>query len=55
MVETKFLDVIDRRVVEITAQQSVIGRNLTVKEVITALEFLLADDNPMCGENLLLG
>lgn len=54
MVETKFLENVDSRIVEITAQQSHLGRNITVREVVTAIEFLLSDRNPMCGENLVL-
>lgn len=55
MVETKFLQALDQRVVEMISQQSSIGRNLMVREVVTAIEFLLSDENPMCGENLVIG
>lgn len=54
MVETKFLGKIDSRIVKMAAQQSYLGRNITVKEVVAAIEFLLSDVNPMCGENLVL-
>nr|WP_300809547.1 SDR family oxidoreductase [uncultured Acetatifactor sp.] len=55
MVETKFLEALDQRVVEMTAQQTNRGRNLTIQEVVAAIEFLLSDENSMCGENLVIG
>ena len=55
MVETKFLEALDQRVVEMAAQQSAIGRHLTVREVVAAIEFLLSDENSMCGENMVIG
>ena len=54
MVETKFLEAMDQRVVEMAAQQSAIGRHLTVREVVAAIEFLLSDENSMCGENMVI-
>jgi len=54
MVDTKFLESVDRRIVEVTAQKSRLGRNITVREVVTTIEFLFSDDNPMAGENLVL-
>ena len=55
MVETKFLEALDQRVVEMAAQQSAIGRHLTVHEVAATIEFLLSDENSMCGENMVIG
>ena len=53
MIETKFLDGIDKRIVEITAEGSPLKRNMNIKEVIAAIEFLMSDENSyMCGTNL---
>jgi len=56
MTDTKFLSNLDDRIVEIAAQNSRLGRNLTVNEVVGGILFLLSDDvNCMNGENLFLG
>ena len=53
MVETKFLDGIDKKVVEMTAESSPLKRNTNKEEVIAAIEFLMSDENSyMCGTNL---
>lgn len=53
MIETKFLDDIDNRIVEMSAAESPLKRNMNVAEVIAAIEFLMSDENSyMCGTNL---
>jgi len=53
MVETKFLDDLDSRVVEMTANDSPLKRNINVDEVVTAIEFLMSADNSyMSGTNI---
>jgi 3-oxoacyl-[acyl-carrier protein] reductase len=53
MIETKFLDGIDRRIIEMSAADSPLKRNLTIEEVITGIEFLMSDENSyMCGTNM---
>lgn len=53
MIETKFLDGIDSRIIEISAQESPLKRNMDISELITAIAFLMSDDNSyMCGTNL---
>jgi len=54
MVDTKFLSSIDERVIENTANSRAQGRNLTPQEVVSAIEFLFSDGNPMFGESLYL-
>lgn len=54
MVGTKFLSSIDGRIVENTANSRPDGKILTPREVVTAIEFLFSDCNPMFGENLCL-
>lgn len=54
MVETKFLATVDERIVAMTAQERPLKRNIKISEVVAAISFLLADDNPMYGENLIL-
>lgn len=53
MVETKFLDSIDKRIVDMTATESPLKRNININEIIAAIIFLMSDDNSyMCGVNL---
>ena len=53
MIETRFLDDIDKRIVELTAEESPLKRNMNIKEVVAAIEFLMSDENSyMCGTNL---
>ncbi|GHV58127.1 2-deoxy-D-gluconate 3-dehydrogenase [Spirochaetia bacterium] len=53
MIETKFLDNIDKRFVEINAGKSVGGRNADVSEIVPVMRFLLSDEsNYMHGVNL---
>ncbi len=54
MVETKFLAHVDSRVVEMTAQERLQGRNLSLREVVTGINYLFDEDNPMCGGNLVV-
>lgn len=55
MVDTKFLSSIDERIVENVANGRPLGKNLSPQEVVTAIEFLFSDGNPMYGENLYIG
>lgn len=43
MVETKFLDNIDSRIVEMTALNTVRKRNISIAGVVDAIDFLLSD------------
>lgn len=53
MIETKFLSNIDKRVIEINANEASMHRNINVEEVVSGLHFLLsADSNYMTGINL---
>lgn len=53
MMETKFLDGIDSRVIEMSAMDTPLKRNMNMSEVLVAIEFLLSDENSyMCGTNL---
>ena len=53
MIETKFLDGIDNRIVEMSAADSPLKRNICIDEVIAAIEFLMSDENSyMCGTNM---
>lgn len=53
MIETKFLSNIDKRLIEITAKEASMRRNMDVREVVNGLRFLLSDDsNYMTGINL---
>jgi 3-oxoacyl-[acyl-carrier protein] reductase len=53
MVETKFLDDIDSRIVELAATGNPMKRNASIAEVVSAINFLMADENSyMCGVNL---
>ena len=50
MIETKFLDNIDSQIVEMSADESSLKRNVIIDEVVTAIEFLMSDENSyMCG------
>ena len=44
MMETKFLDKIDDRIVQMTAQSSALKRNINVEETVKGIQFLLSDD-----------
>lgn len=44
MMETKFLDEIDSRIVEMNARQSPLGRNVTIEETCAAIDYLLSKD-----------
>lgn len=53
MIETKFLSNIDKRFIEINAENSSMKRNIAIDEVIAGLKFLLSDDsNYINGVNL---
>ena len=53
MIETKFLDEIDSRVIEMSAESNPLKRNMNTSEILAAIEFLLSDENSyMCGTNL---
>jgi len=43
MMETKFLAVIDERIVQMTADNSAKKRNVTVEETVSAIEYLMSD------------
>jgi 3-oxoacyl-[acyl-carrier protein] reductase len=43
MIETKFLDNIDNRILEINAEKSLIKRNIRIDEVVAGIEYLLSD------------
>lgn len=43
MMETKFLDGIDNRIVEMTAQNCAMKRNIQVDETVEAIDFLMSD------------
>lgn len=44
MVETKFLDGIDERIIEMTAMNSGMKRNVKIEEVIGAINYLMSDE-----------
>lgn len=53
MMETKFLEQIDPRIVEMTAAETPLKRNMYIAEVLGAIDFLLSDENAyMCGATL---
>lgn len=53
MIETKFLDNLDSRMVELNASQSAMRRNVQLEEVVNAIEFLLGEKSSYCnGVNL---
>ena len=53
MVGTKFLDAIDEKIIAMSANDSPLKRNMDISEVVSAIEFLMDDDNSyMCGTNL---
>ncbi len=53
MMETKFLDNIDDRIIEMNAHNTATGRNTTVEETVGAIEFLMSDASSyMNGVNL---
>ncbi len=53
MIETKFLSNIDKRIIEITAHESKMKRNVKIGEVVDALNFLLSDSTDyITGVNL---
>lgn len=53
MMETKFLSNVDSRIVEMTAQNSVKGRNVKVEETVEAIHFLMSKGSDYInGENL---
>jgi Dehydrogenases with different specificities (related to short-chain alcohol dehydrogenases) len=53
MIETPFLSNIDERVIEMTAAESSLKRNITTLEVAKAIQFLLSDEAEcMNGANL---
>ena len=53
MVETKFLDGIDEKIIEINKENCAMKRNVSVEEVIKAVHFLLSDGSDyMNGVNL---
>jgi 3-oxoacyl-[acyl-carrier protein] reductase len=53
MIETKFLDNIDKRLIEINMKNSLIKRTISINEVVAGILFLLSDDSSaMYGVNL---
>jgi 3-oxoacyl-[acyl-carrier protein] reductase len=53
MIETKFLDNIDKRLIEMNVENSLIKRTIRIKEVVAGILFLLSDDcGAMYGVNL---
>lgn len=53
MMETKFLQNIDERTIEMTADASAMKRNITVEEVVPTLHYLLSDASAyMTGTNV---
>jgi 3-oxoacyl-[acyl-carrier protein] reductase len=53
MIETKFLDNIDNRILEINAEKSLIKRNIRIDEVVAGIEYLLSDmSDAMYGATL---
>lgn len=53
MMETQFLSNVDERVIEMTAQNSIMKRNITTEETAKGILFLLSDaSNYMNGVNL---
>ncbi len=44
MMETKFLDEVDPRLIEMNAKRTLLGRNITVDETCAAIEYLLSND-----------
>lgn len=45
MIETKFLENIDDRIVELNAQNSAAGRNADVTDIVPGIRFLLSEDS----------
>lgn len=54
MVQTKFLEHIDRRMLENLANASPLQRHLKPEEVIGAIEFLFSDETPVWGNNFVI-
>ena len=54
MVQTKFLQDMDERIVENLADADPLGRHLTPEEVVEAIEFLFSDEIPIWGKNLVI-
>jgi 3-oxoacyl-[acyl-carrier protein] reductase len=53
MIETKFLDNIDKRLIEMNVENSLIKRTIRINEVVAGILFLLSDDSgAMYGANL---
>ena len=53
MMETKFLDNVDERIVQLNAYNSVGKRNAQVSDIVPAIRFLLSDaSNYLHGTNL---
>lgn len=53
MVETKFLDSIDSKIIELDAAANSLKRHITINEVVPALEFLLSEKSGFVnGQNL---
>ncbi len=53
MIETKFLTDIDHKIIEMSANDTPLKRNISIAEVIAGIEFLMSDDSSyMCGINL---
>lgn len=53
MIETRFLSEIDERLIELNKENSTLGRNVCVEEVVAAIRFLLSEGgNYMNGVNL---
>ena len=44
MMETKFLEQIDEKIVQMAAEASALKRNITVEETVKGIRFLLSDD-----------
>ena len=54
MVQTKFLEHIDDRMLENLANATPLGRHLKPEEVISAIDFLFSDETPIWGKNLII-
>lgn len=53
MIETKFLSAIDPRIIELTAEQCAMKRNVSIPEVLEAIQFLFSENSTYInGTNL---
>ena len=54
MVQTKFLEEIDARMLENLANAAPLGRNLEPTEIVDAIEFLFSGETPVWGQNIMI-